>query len=150
MHLNRRVMLIEIRLSFFVKMTKEQEINQLALVIDSFGPDSYIGPWLRDNFEKIVADIRNDFPVSNIKMPMEANREAHFILTQAQLKAQEIENKARKTADEIRQNTEKKLRDMQEVFVNHVRWKLEQSAKDAANKMMDEIRSANIQVKAMI
>lgn len=131
-------------------MTKEQEINKLALMIDSFGPDSYIGPWLRDNFEKIVADIRNDFPVANIKMPMEANREAHFILTEAQLKAQEIINKARKTADEIRQNTEKKLLDMQVVFVDQVRWKLEQVTKDTAHKMMGEVKSANVQLKVMI
>ena len=43
-------------------MTKDAEIALLDSVIKAFGVHSYIGPWLAHNRERIVSNIRNDFP----------------------------------------------------------------------------------------
>lgn len=44
-------------------MTKDSEIALLDHTIAKLGSDSYMGPWLLRNRDRIVLNIRNDHPV---------------------------------------------------------------------------------------
>lgn len=57
-------------------MTKQSEIELLDGFIAALGKNSYLGPWLASNRDSIVADIRNDFPVTGVLFPAEAERQA--------------------------------------------------------------------------
>jgi len=44
-------------------VTKKQEFALLDKVINKLGPNSYIGPWLKDIRPKIVKCIENDMSI---------------------------------------------------------------------------------------
>lgn len=44
-------------------MTKQQEIDYLDRIIKTCGPQSYIGPWLKESRSAIVRAITEDLPV---------------------------------------------------------------------------------------
>jgi cell division septum initiation protein DivIVA len=86
-------------------MTKCDEIQHLDLMIATFGRDSYLGPWLSECRDRIVADITSDLD-PRVPMPGEAHREAARILTAARTEADTITRqaaeKASKTIDDAR------------------------------------------------
>ena len=55
-------------------MTKSREIELLDATIKTFGENSYLGPWLRENRDSIVADIQNDCSV-DLMLPGHAYRQ---------------------------------------------------------------------------
>ena len=83
-------------------MTKQREIALLDEMIGRFGPDSYIGPWLKENRAQIAADILNDFGVCAL-MPGEARAQARDIIEAAQVEAGCIKATAEKFAADTRE-----------------------------------------------
>ena len=91
-------------------MTKANELELLDKTIAAFGQDSYIGPWLAEIKDSLVADIRNDFAVS-APMPSEARKTASDVL--ASLKA-EVEKTRAETVRYCKELREKADKDIQE------------------------------------
>jgi hypothetical protein len=46
-------------------ITKTDELTALRQLIDTLGPESYLGPWLADAFDHLAADIRADMAPLN-------------------------------------------------------------------------------------
>lgn len=100
-------------------MTKTNEIALLDTAIKSFGPHSYLGPWLADIRHGLVADITNDLtphaPLPNaaraeaLAMLTEATAEATRIRTEATAWATAEKARAREAADRIRQDARASL-----------------------------------------
>lgn len=81
-------------------MNKTAEINYLHRVIQNFGPNSYLGPWLAENRASIIADITNDV-TPTAPMPAEARAIGSDIIVAAQNEAARIVEAARKQAAEL-------------------------------------------------
>jgi hypothetical protein len=110
-------------------MEKSKEIQLLSEFIGKLGKDSYIGPWLEENFDSICSDIRNDLPVNAI-MPREAAIKASAIETEAKLKSEQMIADARKTVQSIYEEAEKKIDSMKYTFAYQMKLKVEECAKD--------------------
>jgi cell division septum initiation protein DivIVA len=82
-------------------MTKAAEIAALDSFIAKLGTASYLGPWLADNREAIVADIRNDLPV-DILLPRAAVRKAEETVAVAKQDAARIVREAQDRAQQLR------------------------------------------------
>jgi len=74
-------------------MTKQAELDALARTIATFGPHSYIGPWLAEYRAELEALIRSDFPPS-VPLPTDAREQARAILEAAELEARRIQAQA--------------------------------------------------------
>ena len=81
-------------------MTKSQEIALVDALIAKCGPDSYVGPWLTSVRGDIVADIRNDIPISAL-MPSQARAEAAKILDAAETHSKQLMADAERRAAEM-------------------------------------------------
>jgi cell division septum initiation protein DivIVA len=81
-------------------MTKQRELEILDATIKQLGPDSYLGPWLRESRASIERDLQSDF-VPMCQMPGAARAEAQDIITAA-----------RTTADGIREDAEKRAKEL--------------------------------------
>lgn len=57
-------------------MTKYEEIQLLDATIAKFGPNSYIGPWLKCIRDTLVDNIRADFPIDFLLVP-----DAEWVIT---------------------------------------------------------------------
>ena len=90
-------------------MTKHDEIQQLDATIATFGPDSYIGPWLSEHRDRIVADIGNDHTPEAL-MPAEARREAARIVAEARTEAETITRQAGELAAKTREEAYETVR----------------------------------------
>jgi hypothetical protein len=106
-------------------ITKTDELAALRQLIDTLGPDSYLGPWLADAFDHLAADIRADIPPLN---PADQYRaatqwrldtdaacrlmrvEAERAIDQARTTAEIIINKAKNDADNIRGRAYQQIR----------------------------------------
>jgi len=94
-------------------MTKQQEIEVLDNAIRQLGPDSYLGPWLTQLRGEVESAIRSDyFP--------------EITLAQAQQRARDVVEHAKKTALGIVDTAEKESRRI----------------KRASNLYLDEVASA--------
>jgi HAMP domain-containing protein len=69
-------------------------------MIAAFGPDSYLGPWLKENRDAIATDIRNDHPV-DLMLPAAAYRRGQETLAQAQALANQIIESAEKSRQKL-------------------------------------------------
>lgn len=78
-------------------MTKDSEIALLDRTIATFGPSSYLGPWLSEYRAVLVADIRNDITPS-APLPSVARAEASLVLETARAEASAIRTAATRTA----------------------------------------------------
>ena len=106
-------------------ITKTDELSALRQLIDTLGPNSYLGPWLADAFDHLAADIRADIPPLN---PADQYRaatqwrldtdaacrqmrdEAQHTLDQAHATAGAITGKAYLEADNIRGRAYQQIR----------------------------------------
>jgi len=79
-------------------MTKTAEIAALDRFIAQLGPHSYLGPWLRDNREAIVADITGDLPVE-LLLPNAAHKLAADLIQAGRAEADRIVTIAKAQAD---------------------------------------------------
>ena len=95
-------------------MTKTAEIAALDRFIAQLGSASYLGPWLRDNREAIVADIHNDLPVE-LLLPNAAHKLAADLIQAGRAEADRIAQLAKVQADELRQRTQKACDDQRRV-----------------------------------
>jgi hypothetical protein len=81
-------------------VTKAREVELLDETIATFGPDSYLGPWLAEYRESIRADIANDLSVS-APLPSVARAESVAILNRATEDAAAIVETARRKAQAL-------------------------------------------------
>jgi len=106
-------------------ITKTDELAALRQLIDTLGPDSYLGPWLANAFDHLAADIRADIrPASPAdqyriatqwRLDTEAScrqmrDEARHALDQAHASAGAITGKAEIEADNVRGRAYQQLR----------------------------------------
>jgi hypothetical protein len=96
-------------------MTKQQEITALDAFIAKLGPNSYLGPWMADQRESIVADIHSDLPVAPLSLGG-AWRKADQIVRDARESAKVITDTASTNAERLRAQTQKLCDDQR----NHV------------------------------
>lgn len=79
-------------------MIKSDEIALLVELAERLGPDSYCGPWLKEQIPWIERDIRSDLPPS---ASWEGSRRlAYEIQSRAESEAQAILDRAHKDAEE--------------------------------------------------
>lgn len=81
-------------------MTKQQEIDILAAAADKLGPDSYCGPWLRDQIPFVEHDMRSDFLPTPSWTDSRKLHEGHLALAKEQ--ADRILKQAKEEADRIK------------------------------------------------
>jgi len=84
-----------------VDMTKAHEIEMLDSAIRTFGVNSYLGPWLADNRDAIVADIQSDLAVEPM-LPGAARAEAVTILAAARAEAARLRQEADEYAARVK------------------------------------------------
>lgn len=89
--------------------TKADEIAALKKLGESLGPNSYLGPWIKEYLPAIQSDIQNDFPVS-APMPSVARNEAIDIIVNAKKEAEIITQRAFKQCADARTDCEGRLR----------------------------------------
>lgn len=89
-------------------MTKTNEIALLDKTIATFGTDSYLGPWLKEHRDTLVAQISNDWP-AEAPMPSVARREAEQILADARETAQRIRDEATLAAHKLRESVQAEI-----------------------------------------
>lgn len=87
-------------------MTKDTEIKLLDGMISNFGRQSYLGPWLMEHRDQIVANITSDW-TPNPLMPGEANRQAREIVENAKQEAKRIKDAALLDAHKIKEAASK-------------------------------------------
>jgi hypothetical protein len=87
-------------------VTKTNEVAALDRFIAELGPHSYLGPWLADQRDAIVADIAKDWPVTPL-LPSAAYRKANQIIADAHVSATVITDLARDKAETLRRETQK-------------------------------------------
>jgi F0F1-type ATP synthase membrane subunit b/b' len=78
-------------------MTKAQETALLARTIETFGPSSYLGPWLAEYRAELETTIAQDLPPAAM-LPAAAYAEARAILETARQDAERIRTEARTAA----------------------------------------------------
>jgi hypothetical protein len=83
--------------------TKTEELAALRQLIDTLGPESYLGPWLADAFDHLAADIRADMQPLN---PMEQYRIATQWRIDTEASCRQMRDEARRTVDEARARAE--------------------------------------------
>jgi ornithine cyclodeaminase/alanine dehydrogenase-like protein (mu-crystallin family) len=111
-------------------MTKHIEIATLDKFIAVLGDHSYLGPWLADNREAIVASIGNDHPV-DILLPREAQRQAERLVADARQAADEIRDFGKRQAAEMRDRAQKQCDDLR----THVAATINRAADDAVRAL---------------
>lgn len=74
-------------------MTKTDEIALLDATIKRFGEQSYLGPWLAEIRQDLVADISNDVSPTPL-LPSKARTHARLIVEKAERDAAETRKKA--------------------------------------------------------
>ncbi|HXU02720.1 MAG TPA: hypothetical protein VN903_17265 [Polyangia bacterium] len=87
-------------------MTKQQEIAALDAFIAKLTPHSYLGPWLADNRESIVADITSDCSI-DLQLPGAARHTARGIIESAKQDAERTRALASEQANQTRANAQK-------------------------------------------
>jgi hypothetical protein len=92
-------------------MTKTREIEMLDSMIATFGPASYLGPWLADNRLSLEADIRNDVTPDAV-LPREARDIAAALIVDAKAEAGRIRAEATAFATETRARAMADLADL--------------------------------------
>jgi cell division septum initiation protein DivIVA len=105
--------------------TKEQEINALSQIATDLGPNSYLGPWIRQSLPYLADAIKSDVPpisacqlyehASTDRIAAAASRhlahqEARQILDAARQKADELLRQATAEAERITGNAWQALR----------------------------------------
>ena len=96
--------------------TKEQEINALQMMSAELGPNSYLGPWIRQSLPYLADAIKSDVPPISACQLYEhastdriaaaesrhlAHQEARLILDAARQKADELLRQATAEAERI-------------------------------------------------
>jgi cell division septum initiation protein DivIVA len=101
-------------------MTKAEELTILDSAINKLGADSYLGPWLNEIRNEVEGLIRADlFPHLSLDAARknaaetreDARRDAEAIINSAKVKAESIEDHARRLSGEIRQRCAHLLRE---------------------------------------
>jgi cell division septum initiation protein DivIVA len=110
-------------------MTKQREIDILDATIKSLGPDSYLGPWLKESRPSLVADISNDFPVV-CQMPGAARAEALDIIQGAETRARAIREDAEKQARDVVEKAYAQAADIR----RKARWAVERLAEQLTER----------------
>ena len=105
--------------------TKEQEINALQKISAELGPNSYLGPWIRQSLPYLADAIKSDVPpisacqlyelastdrIAAAESKQIAQREARQILDAARQKADELLQQATADAERITGNAWQALR----------------------------------------
>jgi hypothetical protein len=98
-------------------MTKQQEITALDAFIAKLGPNSYLGPWMADHRESIVADIHSDLPVAPLSLGA-AWRKADQIVSDARESAKVLLDQSRDAADRERARVQKLCDDQREAVAS--------------------------------
>ncbi|MCP9808847.1 hypothetical protein KBY58_05320 [Cyanobium sp. HWJ4-Hawea] len=85
--------------------TKDQEIKVLQKMSDGLGPDSYLGPWIRQSLPYLADAIRADVPpISAFELYEQASADRLAAAASRQIAHQEarlILDTARQKADEL-------------------------------------------------
>ena len=105
--------------------TKEQEINALLQIATDLGPNSYLGPWIRQSLPYLADAIKSDVPpisacqlyehasedrITAAASKQIAQQEARLILDAARQKADELLQQATAEAERITGNAWQALR----------------------------------------
>ena len=105
--------------------TKEQEINALLQMATDLGPNSYLGPWIRESLPYLADAIKCDVPpisacqlyehastdrIAAAASKQIAQQEARLILDAARQKADELLRQATAEAERITGNAWQALR----------------------------------------
>jgi cell division septum initiation protein DivIVA len=105
--------------------TKEQEINALLQIATDLGPNSYLGPWIRQSLPYLADAIKSDVPpisacqlyehasedrITAAASKQIAQQEARLILDSARHKADELHQEATAEAERITGNAWQALR----------------------------------------
>jgi hypothetical protein len=109
-------------------MTKTAEIAALDRFIARLGPHSYLGPWLADNRDAIVADIQNDLPV-NILLPGAARQQARDILGEARQEVARVIGETRASTDALRAQTQRQCDQQRQSVADAIRRHAEEAAR---------------------
>jgi cell division septum initiation protein DivIVA len=87
--------------------TKQQEINALQRISTELGPNSYLGPWIRQSLPYLADAIKSDVPpISAFQLYEHASMDriaAAASKQVAQQEARQILDAARQKADELHQ-----------------------------------------------
>jgi hypothetical protein len=81
--------------------TKTEELAALRQLIDTLGPESYLGPWLADAFDHLAADMRADMQPLN---PMEQYRIATQWRIDTEASCRQMRDEARHALDQAHAN----------------------------------------------
>ena len=105
--------------------TKEQAINALSQIAADLGPNSYLGPWIRQSLPYLADAIKSDVPpisacqlhehastdrIAAAASKQIAQQEARLILDDARQKADELLRQATAEAERITGNAWQALR----------------------------------------
>ena len=105
--------------------TKQQEINALQRISTELGPNSYLGPWIRQSLPYLADAIKSDVPpisafqlyghasmdrIAAAASKQLAQQEARQILDAARQKADELHQEATAEAERITGNAWQALR----------------------------------------
>jgi cell division septum initiation protein DivIVA len=112
-------------------MHKTREIILLDHFTEQFGEQSYLGPWLRENRDAIVADIRNDLPV-DIVLPAAARRQAERILSDARDAAKLLRAASLAEAEALRAQTQRQCDQQRQIIADLIRRHAEEAARALA------------------
>ena len=87
--------------------TKQQEINALQRISTELGPNSYLGPWIRQSLPYLADAIKSDVPpISAFQLYEHASTDRIAAAASRHLahqEARQILDAARQKADELRQ-----------------------------------------------
>jgi cell division septum initiation protein DivIVA len=109
-------------------MTKQQEIAALDRFIAQLGTASYLGPWLADNREAIVADIKNDLSVSPL-LPGAAHKVSAQLLADARTQSTALVEAAREQADALRAQAQRQCDQQRQIVADLIRRHAEEAAR---------------------